>query len=84
MELSYNFMKLIDFMYFSPVCGLYSRSCPHSTQTQKQEECNLDQWEDNWTLVAVNHLGQHNLTDHAELSHRGTAKKKINKKNKNQ
>lgn len=34
-------------------------------------ECTLDQWEGNWTLVAVNPLGQHILTDFAELSHRG-------------
>lgn len=41
------------------------------TQQQTIKECTLDQWEGNWTLVAVNHLGQHNLTDSAELSHRG-------------
>ncbi|XP_041793611.1 LIF receptor subunit alpha a [Chelmon rostratus] len=37
---------------------------------QKQRECTLDQWEGNWTLVAVNPLGQYSLTDYAEISHR--------------
>lgn len=30
----------------------------------------MAQWEGNWTLVAVNPLGQYSLTDSAELSHR--------------
>ncbi|XP_076005508.1 LIF receptor subunit alpha a [Genypterus blacodes] len=32
--------------------------------------CNTPQWDGNWTLVAVNPLGQHSLTYSAELSHR--------------
>ncbi|XP_029961330.1 LIF receptor subunit alpha a [Salarias fasciatus] len=44
---------------------LNSRSCP-----QDKQECELPQWEGNWTLVAVNPLGQHSLTDSAELTHR--------------
>uniref|UniRef100_A0A8C2Z2C6 Fibronectin type-III domain-containing protein n=1 Tax=Cyclopterus lumpus TaxID=8103 RepID=A0A8C2Z2C6_CYCLU len=38
----------------------------HSQQT----ECSVAQWEGNWTLVAVNPLGRHVLTDSAELGHR--------------
>uniref|UniRef100_A0A3Q1CKZ5 Fibronectin type-III domain-containing protein n=1 Tax=Amphiprion ocellaris TaxID=80972 RepID=A0A3Q1CKZ5_AMPOC len=34
------------------------------------KECSVPQWEGNWTLVAVNPLGQYSLTDSAELSHR--------------
>lgn len=41
------------------------------THYQKQKNCTLDGWAGSWTLVAVNELGQHNLTDSAELSHRG-------------
>lgn len=41
------------------------------TQEQKQKSCTLDGWAGSWTLVAVNELGQYNLTDSAELSHRG-------------
>lgn len=40
-------------------------------QEKKQHNCTLDGWAGSWTLVAVNELGQHNLTDSAELSHRG-------------
>ncbi|KAM4578778.1 LIF receptor subunit alpha a [Fundulus diaphanus] len=36
----------------------------------KTNMCALSQWDGNWTLVAVNPLGQYNLTDSAELSHR--------------
>ncbi|KAJ7994315.1 hypothetical protein DPEC_G00264600 [Dallia pectoralis] len=36
----------------------------------KQMWCVLDQWEGNWTLVAVNPLGQFKLTDTGELGHR--------------
>ncbi|KAI3372719.1 hypothetical protein L3Q82_023180 [Scortum barcoo] len=39
---------------------------PQRTET----ECRVEQWEGNWTLVAVNPLGQHILTYSAELSHR--------------
>lgn len=38
---------------------------------QKQRECSVAQWEDNWTLVAVNPLGQYSITDSAEIRHRG-------------
>ncbi|KAM9360915.1 LIF receptor subunit alpha a [Symphorus nematophorus] len=37
---------------------------------KRQKECTLDQWEGNWTLLAVNPLGQYLLTDRAEISHR--------------
>ncbi|KAM4746051.1 LIF receptor subunit alpha a isoform 2-T2 [Anableps anableps] len=32
--------------------------------------CELPQWDGNWTLVAINPLGQYSLTDSAELCHR--------------
>lgn len=51
-------------------CGLLCRECT-ITKEQKQIECTLDGWEGNWTLLAANQLGQHKLTDSAELSHRG-------------
>lgn len=35
-----------------------------------EKTCVLPNWESNWTLVAVNPLGQYSLTDSAELSHR--------------
>ncbi|XP_073321783.1 LIF receptor subunit alpha a [Pagrus major] len=37
---------------------------------QNQRVYTVNQWEGNWTLVAVNPLGQYSLTDSAELSHR--------------
>ncbi|XP_030284408.1 leukemia inhibitory factor receptor-like [Sparus aurata] len=37
---------------------------------QKQIGYTVNQWEGNWTLVAVNPLGQYSLTDSAELGHR--------------
>uniref|UniRef100_H3DH16 LIF receptor subunit alpha a n=1 Tax=Tetraodon nigroviridis TaxID=99883 RepID=H3DH16_TETNG len=43
-----------------------NRSCSDNTE----KKCTLDRWENNWTLEAKNPLGQHNLTDLAELSHR--------------
>uniref|UniRef100_A0A8C5NAQ8 Leukemia inhibitory factor receptor-like n=1 Tax=Gouania willdenowi TaxID=441366 RepID=A0A8C5NAQ8_GOUWI len=42
----------------------------NKSSKQTQKECRAPQWEGNWTLVAVNPLGQHILTDSAELSHR--------------
>lgn len=46
--------------------------CRRCTEVKAhQKKCVLDQWEDNWTLVAKNPLGQHTLTDTAELSNRG-------------
>uniref|UniRef100_A0A665T0M0 Leukemia inhibitory factor receptor-like n=1 Tax=Echeneis naucrates TaxID=173247 RepID=A0A665T0M0_ECHNA len=53
---------------------LYGKRRTHYTlnksSNQKQRQCSLPQWEGNWTLVAVNPLGQYSLTDSAELSHR--------------
>lgn len=57
-------------------CGLLCRGCNVTTK-QKLKECTLDGWEGNWTLLAVNQLGQHKLTDSAELSHRGEWPAKI-------
>uniref|UniRef100_A0A8C9ZYG4 Fibronectin type-III domain-containing protein n=1 Tax=Sander lucioperca TaxID=283035 RepID=A0A8C9ZYG4_SANLU len=37
---------------------------------EKQKECSVAQWEGNFTLVAVNPLGQYSLTDSAEINHR--------------
>ncbi|XP_017267919.1 LIF receptor subunit alpha a [Kryptolebias marmoratus] len=34
------------------------------------QRCSLPEWYGNWTLVAVNPVGQYSLTDSAELSHR--------------
>ncbi|XP_044053855.1 LIF receptor subunit alpha a isoform X2 [Siniperca chuatsi] len=48
--------------------SLNKRNC--SSQQQKQQECSVDHWEGNLTLLAVNPLGQYSLTDSAELSHR--------------
>ncbi|XP_020503111.3 LIF receptor subunit alpha a [Labrus bergylta] len=50
--------------------SLNMRSCPEDKPQQKQKECSVDKWEDNWTLVAVNPLGQYSLSDSAELTHR--------------
>uniref|UniRef100_A0A665T1H9 Leukemia inhibitory factor receptor-like n=1 Tax=Echeneis naucrates TaxID=173247 RepID=A0A665T1H9_ECHNA len=49
---------------------LNKRDCALGSSNQKQRQCSLPQWEGNWTLVAVNPLGQYSLTDSAELSHR--------------
>lgn len=49
---------------------LNERNCAQKNPQQKRRECSAAQWEGNWTLVAVNPLGQHILTDSAELSHR--------------
>ncbi|XP_045890556.1 LIF receptor subunit alpha a [Micropterus dolomieu] len=49
--------------------SLNNRTCASGSLLQ-QNECSVDQWEGNWKLVAVNHLGQYSLTDSAELSHR--------------
>ncbi|KAF7660821.1 hypothetical protein LDENG_00274530 [Lucifuga dentata] len=46
--------------------SLNGRTC----KKLKQAKCILDQWDGNWTLVAVNPLGQYSLIDSAELSHR--------------
>ncbi|MEQ2284158.1 hypothetical protein AMECASPLE_018649, partial [Ameca splendens] len=40
------------------------RACP------EKQRCTLSQWDGNWTLLAVNPLGQYSLTDSAEVSHR--------------
>lgn len=51
---------------------LNKRNCTEAwpQQGQKEKTCTVDKWEGNWTLVAVNPLGQYSLTDSAELSHR--------------
>ncbi|XP_054466937.1 LIF receptor subunit alpha a [Anoplopoma fimbria] len=49
---------------------LNNRNCIVSRTQEKQKECSYAQWEGNWTLVAVNPLGQYVLTDSAELRHR--------------
>uniref|UniRef100_A0A3Q3FDT9 LIF receptor subunit alpha a n=1 Tax=Labrus bergylta TaxID=56723 RepID=A0A3Q3FDT9_9LABR len=46
----------------------YSLNMRYHIHTGK--ECSVDKWEDNWTLVAVNPLGQYSLSDSAELTHR--------------
>ncbi|XP_034398438.1 LIF receptor subunit alpha a [Cyclopterus lumpus] len=50
--------------------SLNNRNCTVSNTEEKQTECSVAQWEGNWTLVAVNPLGRHVLTDSAELGHR--------------
>ncbi|XP_056231995.1 LIF receptor subunit alpha a [Seriola aureovittata] len=52
------------------VYSLNKRNCTQNRPQQKWKECSVAQWEGNWTLVAVNILGQYSLTDSAELSHR--------------
>uniref|UniRef100_A0A3B4TIC3 LIF receptor subunit alpha a n=1 Tax=Seriola dumerili TaxID=41447 RepID=A0A3B4TIC3_SERDU len=52
----------------SAVCKWSEHS--HNTNTINGNKCSVSQWEGNWTLVAVNFLGQYSLTDSAELSHR--------------
>ncbi|XP_053276012.1 LIF receptor subunit alpha a [Pleuronectes platessa] len=37
---------------------------------QKHKVCTVDHWEGNWTLVAVNFLGQYSLNDSAEILNR--------------
>ncbi|CAN9513060.1 unnamed protein product [Ophioblennius macclurei] len=51
--------------------SINERSCPSSpTDNPTVKQCKLDRWDGNWTLVAVNAIGQYSLTDSAELSHR--------------
>lgn len=50
--------------------SLNDRSCNNTRYQRKQKECGAEQWEDNWTLVAVNPLGEYNLTYSAQLTHR--------------
>ncbi|CAJ1069097.1 LOW QUALITY PROTEIN: LIF receptor subunit alpha a [Xyrichtys novacula] len=50
--------------------SLNKRDCTGGSPLQKQKECSVDNWEDNWTLLAVNPLGQYSLSDSAELLHR--------------
>ncbi|AWP07364.1 putative leukemia inhibitory factor receptor-like [Scophthalmus maximus] len=50
--------------------SLNKRDCGQTRRQQKPKVCRVEQWEGNWTLVAVNPLGQYSLTDSAELSHR--------------
>ncbi|XP_047447525.1 LIF receptor subunit alpha a [Mugil cephalus] len=47
-----------------------NRSCAGINPLSKWKEWQAGEWEGNWTLLAVNPLGQYNLTDSAELSHR--------------
>lgn len=47
-----------------------TRYSVNNSPQQKQRECRVPRWEGNWTLVAVNSLGQYSLTDSAELMHR--------------
>ncbi|XP_053181280.1 LIF receptor subunit alpha a [Scomber japonicus] len=49
--------------------SLNKRKCTVSILEQKKY-CKATQWEDKWTLVAVNPLGQYSITDSAEISHR--------------
>uniref|UniRef100_A0A8C6LZ44 LIF receptor subunit alpha a n=1 Tax=Nothobranchius furzeri TaxID=105023 RepID=A0A8C6LZ44_NOTFU len=49
------------------VFSIMGRSCAEKSPEQK---CTLRQWDGNWTLVAVNPLGRHSLTDSADISHR--------------
>nr|XP_040051943.1 LIF receptor subunit alpha a [Gasterosteus aculeatus aculeatus] len=49
---------------------LNNRQCIASSTEDKLEGCSETWWEGNWTLVAKNPLGQHVLTDAAELIHR--------------
>ncbi|KAK5932265.1 hypothetical protein CgunFtcFv8_003984 [Champsocephalus gunnari] len=51
---------------------LNNRTFTLSWSRNPKKECRVDHWEGNWTLVAVNPLGQYSLTDSAELSHRVT------------
>ncbi|XP_008292288.1 LIF receptor subunit alpha a [Stegastes partitus] len=46
------------------------RACADDSSWGQQKNCSVPEWEGNWTLVAVNLLGQYSLTDSAELSHR--------------
>ncbi|XP_040897538.1 LIF receptor subunit alpha a [Toxotes jaculatrix] len=49
---------------------LNNRECGEDNPQQRVRECSVAQWEGNYTLLAVNPLGQYSLTDSAELSHR--------------
>ncbi|XP_016898403.1 leukemia inhibitory factor receptor-like isoform X2 [Cynoglossus semilaevis] len=49
---------------------LNMRNCLDEYEHVPQKKCIVQQWEGNWTLLAVNPLGQYRLTDSAELSHR--------------
>uniref|UniRef100_A0A3Q2PXM4 Leukemia inhibitory factor receptor-like n=1 Tax=Fundulus heteroclitus TaxID=8078 RepID=A0A3Q2PXM4_FUNHE len=48
-----------------------TRYSVNNRDCSERNMCALSQWDGNWTLVAANPLGQYNLTDSAELSHRG-------------
>nr|XP_019954662.1 PREDICTED: leukemia inhibitory factor receptor-like [Paralichthys olivaceus]XP_019954663.1 PREDICTED: leukemia inhibitory factor receptor-like [Paralichthys olivaceus] len=50
--------------------SLNQRGCTQGRLQQKHKVCSVAKWEDNWTLVAVNPLGEYSLTDSAEISHR--------------
>lgn len=58
----------VFFFLLVSTCFYVCRNC---SETSPQQKCSLPQWDGNWTLVAVNPLGQYSLTDSAELSHRG-------------
>ncbi|XP_035999786.1 LIF receptor subunit alpha a [Fundulus heteroclitus] len=47
-----------------------TRYSVNNRDCSERNMCALSQWDGNWTLVAANPLGQYNLTDSAELSHR--------------
>ncbi|KAM9858027.1 LIF receptor subunit alpha a [Aulostomus maculatus] len=46
------------------------RSCTEDESQEKLRTCSLANWEGNWTLKAVNPLGQYSLTDSGEIRHR--------------
>ncbi|KAM4576252.1 LIF receptor subunit alpha a isoform 1-T2 [Odontesthes bonariensis] len=48
----------------------YSVNKRDCAEESLQQKCSFPQWDGNWTLAAVNSLGQYSLTDSAELSHR--------------
>ncbi|XP_071339386.1 LIF receptor subunit alpha a [Trachinotus anak] len=50
--------------------SLNKRDCPNNNLQERRVVCSVAKWEGNWTLVAVNPIGQYSLTDSAELSHR--------------
>lgn len=64
----FHFHPLREFAVYS-LCSVCRRCIEN--KAQQRQECVLDQWEGNWTLVARNPLGQHILTDIAELRNRG-------------
>ncbi|KAF3695619.1 Leukemia inhibitory factor receptor [Channa argus] len=49
---------------------LNNRNCTDDGLLQNQKQCTVGEWNNNWTLVAVNNLGQYSLTYSAEISHR--------------